>query len=78
MYTEQCNLEGKPGVAWLEKKEPYAVIANKVLYERGKLSRFAVVHTGECFVDSIYGSQKAAAAYLDKKARPTASSGRKF
>ena len=73
MYTERCNLEGKTGIAWLVKKEPYAVIANKALYERGKLSRFAVVHTAECFVDSVYGSQKAAAAYMKKVARPAKS-----
>ena len=73
MYTERCNLEGKAGIAWLAKKDPYAVIANKVLYERGAISRFAVVHTSECFVDSIYGSQKAAAAYMNKKARPAKS-----
>ncbi len=70
MYTEQCNLEGKAGIAWLAKKDPYAVIANKVLYERGAMSRFAVVRTDECLVDSIYGSQKAAAAYMNKKVRP--------
>ena len=70
MYTERCNLEGKAGIAWLAKKDPYAVIANKVLYERGAMSRFAVVHTDECFVDSIYGSQKAAADYMKKMARP--------
>ncbi len=71
MYTEQCNLEGKEGIAWLEKKGPYAVIANKALYERGAMSRFAVVHTPDCFVDSIYGSQAAAEAYLNKKVRRT-------
>ena len=70
MYTERCTVEGKAGIAWLARKEPYAVIANKTLYERGAISRFAVVHTSECFVDSIFGSQKAAAAYMNKKARP--------
>ena len=69
MYTEQCNLEGKAGIAWLEKKGPYAVIANKALYERGAMSRFAVVHTLDCFVDRIYSSQKAATAYMNKKTR---------
>lgn len=72
MYTERCNLEGKTGIAWLEKKGPYAVIANKALYERGAMSRFAVVHTSHCFVDSIYASRKAAAAYMNKMARPAA------
>ena len=70
MYSERCDLEGKAGIAWLEKKGPYAVIANKALYERGALSRFAVVHTSNCFVDSIYSSRKAAAAYMNKMARP--------
>jgi hypothetical protein len=69
MYTEHCDLKGKPGVAWLETKEPYAVIVNKALFERGKMSRYAVVHTSECFVDSIYDSRKAAAAQLKKKVR---------
>ncbi len=69
MYTEQCNLEGKAGIAWLAQKGPYAVIGNKALYERGAISRFAVVYTAGCSVDSIYGSQKAAAAYMDKKVR---------
>ena len=70
MYTEHCSLEGKTGIAWLAKKESYAVIANKALYERGAPSRFALVHMSECFVDSIYGSRKAATAQMNKKARP--------
>ena len=70
MYTERCNLDGKAGIAWLEKKGPYAVIANKALYERGAMSRFAVVHMSNCFVDRIYSSRKAAAAYMNKMARP--------
>ena len=70
MYTEHCSLEGKRGIAWLARKEPYAVIANKTLFERGAPSRFAVVHTSECFVDSIYGSRKAATAQMNKKASP--------
>ncbi len=67
MYTDRCVLEGKTGITWLDKKEPYAVIANKALYERGKPSRFAVVNTSAHLVDSIYGSRKAAASYLRKK-----------
>ncbi len=74
MYTEQCNLEGKAGIAWLEKRGPYAVIANKALYERGAMSRFAVIHTPDCFVDRIYSSEKAAADYVNKKTRPAARS----
>ncbi len=69
MYTERCTLEGRTGIAWLDKKEPYAVIANKALYERGEISRFAVVNTSARFVDSIYDSRKAAASYIRKKAR---------
>ena len=68
MYADRCVLEGKRGIAWLGKKEPYAVIANKTLYERGDTSRFAVVNTSACFVDSVYDSQKAAVSYLRKKA----------
>ncbi len=69
MYRDRCVLEGKTGIAWLDTKEPYAVIANKTLYERGNTSRFAVVNTSACFVDSIHGTRKAAAAYLRKKSR---------
>ncbi len=69
MYTDRCVLEGKTGIAWLDQKEPYAVIANKTLYERGDTSRFAVVNTSACFVDSIFDSRKAAASYIRKKAR---------
>ncbi len=67
MYTDRCVLEGKTGIAWLDVKEPYAVIANKTLYERGDTARFAVVHTSVCFVDSIHSSRKAAAAYIREK-----------
>jgi len=70
MYTEQCNLEGKPGIAWLAQQGPYAVIGNKALYEQGEISRFAVVHTRGCFVDSVHGYQRAAANQMNKKARP--------
>ena len=71
MYTDHCNLEGKAGITWLSKKGSYAVIANKALYERGAISRFAVVRTDQCSVDSIYGSQKAATTYMNKQAKPT-------
>ncbi len=57
------------GITWLDKKEPYAVIANKALYERGDTSRFAVVNTSARFVDSIHRSRKAAASYIRKKAQ---------
>ena len=67
MYTDRCVLEGKTGIAWLDRQEPYAVIANKTLYERGDTSRFAVVNTSARFVDSVYGSRKAAESYLRKK-----------
>ena len=69
MYADRCVLEGKRGITWLARKEPFAVIVNKALYERGDTSRFAVVNTSVCFVDSIYSSQKAAASYIRKKVR---------
>lgn len=67
MYTQKCNLEGKSGIAFLDREGPYAVIANKTLYERGDTSRFAVVNTRVCFVDSVYSSRKDAASYLQTK-----------
>lgn len=66
-YADQCVVEGKPGLTWLDRRGPYVVIANKVLYERGNTSRFAVVHMTNCFVDSVYSSRQAATRYLQKK-----------
>jgi hypothetical protein len=67
MYTNKCVLEGKTGIAWLDQKGAYAVIANKYLQARGALSRYAVVNTQARFVDSVYGSRQAAASYIQKK-----------
>jgi hypothetical protein len=68
MYTDRCVLEGKTGIAWLDQKGPYAVIANKTLQRRGDLSRYTVVNTKARFVDSVYSSRQAAASYIQQKA----------
>jgi hypothetical protein len=54
MYSEKCDLRGRRGIERLERQGPYTVIANKVLYEEGRSSRFTVVNEREAWVDSVH------------------------
>jgi hypothetical protein len=54
MYSNKCDLRGKPGIQRLDSVGPYSVIANRKLHERGRSSRFAVVNEREAWVDSVH------------------------
>jgi hypothetical protein len=56
MFAEKCKLEGRSGVKRLESAGPYVVIANRILDEAGKSSRFAVVNEREAWVDSVHST----------------------
>jgi hypothetical protein len=59
MLSPKLDLD-KPGVKRLEQVGPFAVIANRKLFEHGKSTRFAVVNTHKEFVDSVHENYRAA------------------
>ena len=59
MLSNKCDLN-KPGVKQLDHMGTCAVIANKRLYEQGKVHRFAVVNTREHWVDNFYTTHQSA------------------
>ena len=62
MLSPKLDLD-KPGVKRLDQVGPFAVVANKKLYNDGKSTRFAVVNTRKQFVDSIHGNYREAISY---------------
>ena len=56
MYAEKCELQGRSGVKRLESVGAYVVIANKILDDRGRSSRFTVVNEREAWVDSVHST----------------------
>lgn len=56
----------KPGVKRLEQVGPYAVIANRKLYNDGKSTRFAVINTRNKFVDSVHSDYLKALSYTHR------------
>jgi hypothetical protein len=69
MYTESCDLEGKKGVKELDRNEPYAVIANRELHERGQSGKFAVVNVDKEFVNSVHTKPAAAKSIVEAMRR---------
>jgi len=65
MLSPKCDLN-KPGVKRLDQVGGFAVIANKKLHDSGKSQRFAVVNTGEQWVDSIHANYGEALSYTQK------------
>ena len=56
MYADKCDLQGRSGVKRLESIGAYVVIANKILDDRGRSSRFTVVNEREAWVDSVHST----------------------
>lgn len=69
MHTEPCDLEGKKGVKELDRREPYAVIANRELHERGRSGIFAVVNVDREFVNSVHTRHAAAKSIAEAMQR---------
>lgn len=56
MYADRCELEGRSGVKRLESVGAYVVIANRILDDGGRSSRFTVVNEREAWVDSVHST----------------------
>jgi hypothetical protein len=54
MFTTKCNLKGKHGVEELDHEGKYTLIANRVLYDRGRAKKFAVINTVKEGVENVY------------------------
>ncbi len=59
-FSEQCKVQGRPGIKRLEQIGTYLVIANRTRFDEGVSHRFAVVNELEKWVDSVHGSYRAA------------------
>jgi hypothetical protein len=57
MYADKVELQGRSGVKRLETVGAYVVIANKILDDEGRSSRFTVVNEREAWVDSVHSTR---------------------
>ena len=64
MFTNKCNLKGKQGVEELEREGKFTLIANRVLYNRGRAKKFAVINTAKSGVENVYRNPKQAQTAL--------------
>lgn len=56
MYSDKCELQGRSGVKRLESVGAYVVIANRILDDGGRSSRWTVVNEREAWVDSVHST----------------------
>lgn len=66
MASENCKLDGRTGVKYLERVGPYLVITNKQLYETGGSRRYTLINEENLWVHSVHGSQHAAIVFAQK------------
>ncbi len=59
-FSDQCKVQGRPGIKRLDQIGTFLVIANRNRFEKGDSHRFAVVNELEKWVDSVHGSHRAA------------------
>ena len=64
-FAEHVDLN-KVGIVRLDEVGAYAIIANRRLHEQGKAGRFAVAHTKELWVDSVYNDRDQALSITQK------------
>ncbi len=56
MHAHNIALEGKPGIEELVHKDPYAIIANKILYGLGSAHKFTLVNVKRSRIENVYPS----------------------
>jgi|YelNatPaOPRAMG01_1025707.scaffolds.fasta_scaffold09989_5 hypothetical protein len=71
VFANHCRLEGKRGIAQLDRSGSYAIIANRTLYSSSKARRFALVDTMRLIVEEVYHDPNEARAAM--KAMPSSS-----
>ena len=64
-FAEHVDLN-KVGIIRLDEVGALVVIANRELHEQGRAGRFAVAHTKELWVDSVYNNRDQALSITQK------------
>ena len=69
MFSTRCVLEGKKGIKELDNAGVYAIIANRMLVDRGEAHKFVLVNNRKSWVDSVYRSNAEAEKALQDLSR---------
>jgi hypothetical protein len=64
MSAEKIRFKDKPGIEELTHGGPFAVIANRELYDLGKAHKFALVNIQESRLNSVYSDPEEARSEL--------------